>query len=287
MASAASSIGPPPPVAGASPHNDSDDGAVPKRPRLSASSTVTPIDSIAPDLRADAKGAISQLFGIDTPRDLQMEVIHHCAYNDNAVVYVNAKTAEGKSLCPLTVAAMRRGVAIILVPLIGLGSDQVAKASRADHNIEAYHIDEHKGPNAYALRERYRAYNKEESKHVIILSFINPQSLKRDPSKPNRGWFQTFSDLAEQDLISLICINEAHTVEQCGRSFRPEFLEAVTNLRLIREKMPNPAPFIAMSATFRQCDQDRITKLMKFKQPPAVVAGSLARRDIMWTTIKK
>ena len=73
--------------------NDSDDGAVSKRPRLSAS-TITPIDSIDPDRRADVEGAISQLFDIDTPRDLQMEVIHHCAYNDNAVVYVNAKTAE-------------------------------------------------------------------------------------------------------------------------------------------------------------------------------------------------
>ena len=179
-------------MAGASPHDDSDDGAVPKRPRLSASSTVTPIDSIAPDLRADVEGAISQLFGIDTPRDLQMEVIHHCVYNDNAVVYVNAKTAEGKSLCPLTVAAMRRGVAIILVPLIGLGSDQVAKASRADHNIGAYHINEHKGPNVYALCERYRAYNKEESKHVIILSFINPQTSSAIQAIPIAGGFRRF-----------------------------------------------------------------------------------------------
>ena len=93
MSSAASSIGTPPPVVGASPHNDSNDGAVPKRPQLSAS-TITPIDSIDPDQRADVEGAISQLLDINTPCDLQMEVIHHCAYNNNAVVYVNAKTAE-------------------------------------------------------------------------------------------------------------------------------------------------------------------------------------------------
>ena len=45
--------------------------------------------------------------------------------------------------------------------------------------------------------------------------------------------------------------------------------------------MKSPAPFIAMSATFRQKDQDRITKLLAFNAPDAI-ACPLDRRDILW-----
>lgn len=179
---------------------------------------------------------------------------------------------------------MRRRVSIFLVPLIGLGSDQVAKATVPDHNVEAYHIDEHKGPHAYSLRQRLQNLDDDEVQYTTILIFINPQSIKRDPNNPKAGWFSTLSDLAEAGYISLLCIDEAHTVEQCGRSFRPEFLEAVANLKLIRDKMKTPCPLIAMSATFRPKDQDRISKLLCLENP-AVLARPLDRRDIMWTTI--
>ena len=75
------------------------------------------------------KASIQEVFKIATPRDYQIEAIHHCIYNDNATLYIIRKTAEGKSLIPLTVALLK-GVAICLVPLIGLGSDQVRKALR-------------------------------------------------------------------------------------------------------------------------------------------------------------
>ena len=105
----------------------------PKRPRLSTASsappTVTPIDQIDPEVRGLIESAIADIYSITTPRDFQIEAINHCAFDDNAVLYISAKPADGKSLCPLTIAAMRRGVSIILVPLIGLGSDQVAKAT--------------------------------------------------------------------------------------------------------------------------------------------------------------
>ena len=44
--------------------------------------------------------------------------------------------------------AVKRKVTVILVPLIGLRSDQVVKPSVPEHNVEAYHIDEYKGQDA-------------------------------------------------------------------------------------------------------------------------------------------
>ena len=260
----------------------------PKRPCLSplqsSPSTVTPIDQINPEIRQLIEQAIAELFTITTPRDFQIEAINHCLFG-NSVLYINAKCADGKSLCPLTLAGMLRGVTLVLVPLVGLGSDQVSKAENPNHNFEAYHIDEHRGAHAKKLKQRLLSYTADEASHKIIMAYINPQSFKGDPNNPNAGWFGTFSLLASRGLISLICIDKAHYVEQAGRNFHPEFIDAINNIKLIRDKMPTPCPIIAMSATFRRKDQDRITKLLKLATPPAVMAGSLARRDVDWSLI--
>ena len=62
-------------------------------------------------------------------------------------------TADGKSLVPQTAALLRKGVAIIMVPLHGLGSNQVEKANIPEQGIEAYHIDEHKRADGSMLRD--------------------------------------------------------------------------------------------------------------------------------------
>ena len=45
--------------------------------------------------------------------------------------------AKGKFLLPLAVAAVKRKATVIIVPLFGLSSEQVAKSVVSDHNIEA------------------------------------------------------------------------------------------------------------------------------------------------------
>ena len=49
------------------------------------------------------------------------------------------------------VATVKHRVTVILVPLDGLGSDQGAKSVVSDHNIEAYHVDEHKSQDIPVL----------------------------------------------------------------------------------------------------------------------------------------
>ena len=54
---------------------------------------------------------------------------------------ISAKTGYGKSLIPLTIGSLRKGVTIIEVPLLGLDTDQVTKANHIQQNIEAWHVD--------------------------------------------------------------------------------------------------------------------------------------------------
>ena len=64
-------------------------------------------------------------------------------YLKMAVYYTLLKTDDRKSLVPLTLTAVCQGVTIVLiVPLIGLNSKQVDKASMPEHSLEAYLIDQ-------------------------------------------------------------------------------------------------------------------------------------------------
>ncbi len=81
--------------------------------------------------------------GICCPHPFQVEAIQHSAFNVVSVTVVISKTGSGKTAIPLGAGLLRRGVTIIVVPLIGLGTHMVDNASDFDHGIEAYHLDEH------------------------------------------------------------------------------------------------------------------------------------------------
>ena len=97
------------------------------------------IDHIPPRQKVIIQQAIRDLYSINSPRDFQIEAINHLAFSDDASLIVIRRTVRG-------------GIALILVPLHGLGSDQVEKAAIEDKGVEAYYIDEHRNTNAKMLR---------------------------------------------------------------------------------------------------------------------------------------
>ena len=98
------------------------------------------------------------------------------------------KTADSKSLVPLTLAAIFRGVTIVLVPLVGLGSDQVDKANVTHHNVFAYHVDEHKFEDAQKIRNWLINMSADKAEHVSTILYMSLQSLvdKKVKSKDRR-----------------------------------------------------------------------------------------------------
>jgi hypothetical protein len=59
-------------------------------------------------------------------------------------MYLIAKTGLGKLAVPLTVGSMQNNVTLTMVPLVGLGSDQVSKSTNKANMIKSYHLDEHR-----------------------------------------------------------------------------------------------------------------------------------------------
>ena len=125
------------------------------------------IKSLIPPRQKDViNRAIIDLYSIDTPRPFQIKAINHLAFSDNASLIVIRRTTDGKSLIPLATSVLRGGIALILVPLHGLGSDQVEKAAIEDKGVEAYYIDKHRNTNAKSLHKRLSAFTTAEANHA-------------------------------------------------------------------------------------------------------------------------
>lgn len=189
-------------------------------------------------------------FGISTPHDEQLQAINKGAFYDGIVMNIIAKTAFGKSVIPSTICSLRRGIAVILVPLLGLGSDQVNKTMMIEKNIESYHIDEHRLEDATLLRKRLQGLTAKERENISIQLYLSPLALAEGSE-----WMPILRQLAQKDFICLLCIDEAHYIEQHGRCFRPEFNVAVEQMKVLYDMMPTKGPVIAMSATYRKVDQ--------------------------------
>jgi hypothetical protein len=97
-------------------------------------------------------------------------------------------------------------VGIFLVPLSGLGSDQVERAIVIEHIIHPYHVDEHKGEDAALLVRRLSLLTLDEPKWVTIKLFLGPKpmtSLKCGP---------VLERLERKSRIFLFCVDEAHEI---------------------------------------------------------------------------
>jgi hypothetical protein len=88
---------------------------------------------------------------IDKPHPFQLNAVHHGLFSAAAIIYIIAKTGYGKTCIPATINSTRGGIAVYLVPLLGLGSDLVNKSTNLERGIESYHIDEHKNEDAEML----------------------------------------------------------------------------------------------------------------------------------------
>ena len=101
-------------------------------PTINAGSTPTnshSIKDVPPLHQCIIKKSMGLYWDIDSPRDFQVVSINQGTLNDDTIVYLILKTGSGKSTVPLTIVTLCRGVTVVMVPLVGLGSDQVKKST--------------------------------------------------------------------------------------------------------------------------------------------------------------
>ena len=184
-------------------------------------------------LLTDASEVLRRVFGYDSFRDQQQEIIEHVAGGGDALVLM--PTGGGKSLCYQIPALMREGCAVVVSPLIALMQDQVD--AMVELGLRAGFLNSTQGPGE--RRQVEEAFVAGE----LDLLYLAPERLRTDSTMR----------LLERGPIALFAIDEAHCVSQWGHDFRPDYLE----LSALHQRWPT-VPRIALTATATQATRDEI-----------------------------
>ncbi|MFD7626456.1 DNA helicase RecQ [Streptomyces sp. NPDC059851] len=173
---------------------------------------------------SDALQVLHRVFGYDSFRGEQKEIIEHVTAGGDALVLM--PTGGGKSLCYQIPALVRGGTGVVISPLIALMQDQVdaltALGVRAGFLNSTQGFDERRTVEQLLLAGE------------LDLLYLAPERLRTEGT-------QRLLDRAE---ISVFAIDEAHCVAQWGHDFRPDYLA----LSMLHERWPK-VPRIALTAT--------------------------------------
>jgi superfamily II DNA helicase RecQ len=155
-------------------------------------------------------------------------------------------TGGGKSLVRDTVAFILGGVALIITPLLVLGSDQTAKLKtmiQQGTGIEAVHLDEIgvDSQKEKTLITDIESLSSSTSKKTLLL-FSSPQRLVS-----SKSWTECLSYMISNSLLKMVCVDEVHLYVMHGLHFRPQFFQLKD---ILFDKMKTyPIPVVFMTAT--------------------------------------
>ncbi len=185
--------------------------------------------------------ALKKYFGYDTFRDGQEEIIAHALANKDLLVIM--PTGGGKSLCFQLPALLKKGVTIVVSPLISLMQDQVT--SLQDNGINATFLNSTLDYNEVRRREDDILAGK------IKLVYLAPERLVSDR-------FRDFLDRINQTIsISGFAIDEAHCISEWGHDFRQEYRQ----LKQLRSRFPHVSLMALTATATPRVQQDMIRQL--------------------------
>ena len=99
---------------------------------------------------------------------------------------------------------------MVMVPLIGLGSDQVDKSTNLGQHIEAYHVDENHGNNVLKLVSDIVSIKIGDNRSGdSIILFCSPQSLE-----PDSKLSFCLHKLENLGLITSVFVDEVDTIHR-------------------------------------------------------------------------
>jgi len=173
---------------------------------------------------ADPKSILQTVFGYDSFRDQQEEIISHVLNGQSCFVLM--PTGSGKSLCYQIPSICKNGIGIVVSPLIALMEDQVT--SLRELGVRAATL------NSSLSGDQARAVYRELHDGKIDLLYVSPERLQ----------VPDFIDRLDNLNIALIAIDEAHCISQWGHDFRPEYRQ----ISILRQRYPS-VPCIALTAT--------------------------------------
>ena len=208
---------------------------------------------------------LQEVFGYPAFRGRQGDIVDHVTAGGDALVLM--PTGGGKSLCYQIPALLRRGVGIVVSPLIALMHDQVAALREA--GVKAAYLNSSLSGMEAAAIER-GLFNQEYD-----LIYVAPERLVLP------RFLSLLEAVADGPGLALFAIDEAHCVSQWGHDFRPEYIQ----LSVLHERFPN-VPRIALTATADAATQAEIVQRLQLEKA-SVFLSSFDRPNIRYQIVEK
>ncbi len=195
-----------------------------------------------------ARATLLEHFGYPDFRAPQLRAVEAVLSGRDALVVL--PTGGGKSLCFQVPALMRKGLTVVVSPLISLMKDQVDALVR--RGISAAFINSTLGSQEVAER---MARARDGSLRMLYLA----------PERMEAG--RTLQQLAEIG-VALLAVDEAHCISEWGHDFRPSY----RRIGAIRARMATPQT-VALTATATPEVRRDIVRQLALTDAEVVVAG--------------
>lgn len=210
--------------------------------------------------RENAEIELKRIFGIDHFYDEQWEAIRRIL-NGERILMIQ-RTGFGKSLCYQFPATQFDGITVIFSPLIALMRDQVKALNKK--GIPARYI------NSEQTVEENSATIQDALDGRVKILYIAPERQE------NAEWIEATRKMN----LSMVVIDEAHTISVWGHDFRPAFRRIINLVKLL----PQSLPVLATTATATNRVQSDIEQQIGGRL--TTIRGQLVRDNFRLYVIK-
>ncbi|WP_320130216.1 RecQ family ATP-dependent DNA helicase [uncultured Sphaerochaeta sp.] len=216
------------------------------------------------DLEQQINSIAKNTFGLSSLRPYQSLVIQRILEqdsdsSDHRGMLVILPTGSGKSVCFMLPSLLVTGLTVIVYPLLSLMNDQVRRFEKG--NIHCVCI---RGGQTKDQRSKLWETLEKQKASVVI---TNAECM---------GTPQVISHLSLFS-ISLLVVDEAHTVVQWGKSFRPSYQSLGTIISFLRVRQ-----ILAFTATASEEITTDLTTMLFMGVPPHLVRGNADRENIIY-----
>ncbi|SFE32194.1 ATP-dependent DNA helicase RecQ [Chitinophaga sp. CF118] len=204
---------------------------------------------------------LQKYWGYSQFRPLQEDIVQSICDGKDTLALM--PTGGGKSICFQVPALMKKGVCLVVTPLIALMKDQVANLQRRNIPAAAIYAGMYYQDVERLLEDTRRGYFK--------FLYISPERLQS----------KRFLEYCDGMPVNLLAIDEAHCISQWGYDFRPAYLE----IAAIRGYFPN-IPVLALTASATPKVQTDICDRLLMKQPQIFIK-SFARYNLSYNILQE
>ena len=194
-------------------------------------------------------------------RPQQEEIINAVLEGKDTVALL--PTGGGKSLCFQVPTLARRGLCLVVSPLIALMKDQTDSLRRKD--ITAFFL--HTGMNRRELAGTLQTVADSNCKFL----YVSPERLETELFS---AWLPSLD-------VRLIVVDEAHCISQWGYDFRPSYLR----IAALRHALPG-VPLLALTASATPRVMTDIADRLELKEP-AIFKQPFTRPNLSYSFFRE